>query len=62
MRFRYRNKVLVGEWFDNREDAIKDAIRAGQASRTESGLLEWIDDGTLEEEAGHTQEIVRPAN
>jgi hypothetical protein len=62
MRYRYRNTVLVGEWFENREDAINDAIRGGQARRTAEGLLEWIDNGVLEEETGSIHEIVRPAN
>jgi hypothetical protein len=62
IRYRYRNVVPVGEWFENREDAINDAIENGQARRTESGLLEWIDHGALEEDTGHAQEIVRPAN
>ncbi len=62
MRYRYRNLVLRGRWFENRDDALDDAIRAGQAQKTKDGLIEWIDHGSLEEEAGDTNEVVRPAN
>jgi hypothetical protein len=31
-RFRYRTKALVGSWRATREEAIADAIRAGQAA------------------------------
>jgi hypothetical protein len=60
MRYRYRNLVLRGAWFENRDEAIADAIRAGQARRTPEGLLEWVDHGSLEEEAGDIKEVVRP--
>ena len=60
MRYRYRNKVLVGKWFENRQDAINDALRAGQARRTEDGQIDWIDHGSLEEETGEVRQIVRP--
>ena len=55
MRYRYRNSVLVGKWLQSREEAINDAIRARQASRTEDGQLQWIDHGTLEEDADGTR-------
>jgi hypothetical protein len=61
MRYRYRNTVLLGKWFDNREEALNDAVQAGQASRTPDGSLEWVDHGSLEEETGGICEIVRPA-
>lgn len=30
-RFRYRTSVVLGRWFASREDAVADALRAGQA-------------------------------
>jgi hypothetical protein len=62
MRYRYRNLVLRGNWFGKREDAIDDALRAGQVRRTGEGLLEWVDHGSLEEDIGDISEIVRPAS
>lgn len=60
MRYRYRNVVLFGEWRDNREDAIEDAIKAGQVAKAEDGSLIWVDHGVLEEDTGEASEIVRP--
>jgi hypothetical protein len=32
-RFRYRSPVVLGRWFATREEALADALRAGQAYR-----------------------------
>lgn len=32
-QFRYRSPVVLGRWFANREAALADALRAGQAYR-----------------------------
>lgn len=29
--YRYRTSVVLGRWFASREDAVADALRAGQA-------------------------------
>ena len=60
MRYRYRNLVLVGRWFEDREAAINDAIRAGQVRRTADGELKWVDHGQLEEDADGHHQVVRP--
>ena len=51
-RYRYRTCVLVGPWRDRREEAIADAVRAGQARRADTGVdVQWVVSGTIEEEA-----------
>jgi len=51
LRYRYRTCVLVGPWRDRREEAIADALRAGQARRADAGTdLVWIVSGAIEEE------------
>ena len=61
MRYRYQSPVLHGPWRDTREQAIADAIRAGQAERGADGSLIWRDRARLEEDAGGAAtELVRP--
>ena len=48
--YRYRTDVLVGVWRAKREQAIGDAILAGQARFNETVELEWLVPGKLEEQ------------
>ena len=52
MKYRYRSPVLHGPWRASREQAVEDAIRAGQAGRADDGSIRWYDDARLEEEGG----------
>jgi hypothetical protein len=60
MRYRYRSPALHGPWRDDREQAIGDAIGAGQATRQEDGTLKWHDSASLEEDADGIVQQVRP--
>jgi len=48
--YRYRTKALVGPWRPTRQQAIEDALRAGQArSDTASGPdVNWRVEGEIE--------------
>ena len=51
-RYRYRTCVLVGPWRHRREEAIADALRAGQARRADAGVdVVWVVGGAIEEGA-----------
>jgi hypothetical protein len=49
-RFRYRTAAIVGPWRRTRDEAVADAIRAKQATRSEEGELVWTVAGEIEEE------------
>jgi hypothetical protein len=53
-RYRYRTAALVGPWRALPDQAIDDAIRAGQALRESDGRLSWRVTGSIEEGAGET--------
>ncbi|MGQ0589224.1 MAG: hypothetical protein ACT4N8_06800 [Sphingosinicella sp.] len=48
--YRYRTDVLVGAWRAKREQAIEDAVLAGQARFNEALELEWLVPGEIEEQ------------
>lgn len=51
MCYRYRTAALVGPWRNRREDAVADALRAGQACRDDGLInLRWIIPGRIEAE------------
>jgi hypothetical protein len=37
--FRYRTSAFHGKWFESEEEAVEDAIRAGQAMRREGRIV-----------------------
>ena len=51
--YRYRTEALVGPWRARREQAIGDAVLAGQARFNEALDLEWTVPGEIEEQASH---------
>lgn len=52
-RYRYRTKVLVGSWRNTRQQAVEDALKAGQArlgdGEGDTATIEWIIKGFIEE-------------
>ena len=51
MRYRYRTAALLGSWFGSAYMARADAIRAGQAYRSEDGAIIWRGSASLEAES-----------
>ena len=49
--YRYRTDVLVGTWRAKREQAVGDAVLAGQARFNEALELEWLVRGVIEEQS-----------
>ena len=51
-RYRYRTPAVAGRWRDSRDDALRDAVMAKQASFDDSlpGGIRWIVPGSIEEE------------
>ena len=51
-RYRYRTPAVAGRWRDSREEALRDAVIAKQASFDDSfpGGIRWIVPGTIEEQ------------
>ena len=49
-RYRYRTCALLGRWQNTHEEAVADAIRAGQVDRVESqpDLCRWRIEGRIE--------------
>ena len=49
--FRFATSVLVGPWRPSRDEALSDAVQAGQAvrDRNRPDGLEWRVDGRIEE-------------
>lgn len=60
-RFRYRTPVLAGPWRDRLEDAVTDAMRAGQVDRVRGGddRLEWRDDAVIERRTDGEETSIR---
>jgi hypothetical protein len=50
MQHRYRTAALLGRWHSTREEACRDALRAGIARIDESGSkkLNWVVPGEIE--------------
>ncbi len=48
--FRYRTALFVGAWRDHSEEAIDDAVRAGQARRgaPDRLVIRWLVKGRIE--------------
>ena len=47
--YRYRTPVLVGPWRRQSDMALEDAVKAGQARSDDSGGLNWLVNGGIEE-------------
>lgn len=60
-RYRYRTKALVGRWRANLDEAVEDAVRAGQARReTGDSSIRWIVTGEIETALGRHVESNEP--
>ena len=46
--YRYRTTVLAGPWRRRPDQALEDAVMAGQARRDEEDRVVWKVDGTIE--------------
>ena len=52
-QYRYRTPALTGPWRDSRDAAVRDAVKAKQATIDEddSAELSWIVPGRIEEQS-----------
>jgi hypothetical protein len=55
--YRYRTRVLVGDWQASTEAAIDDAIRAGQARVDPGGEVRWVVPGRIESGAADNADL-----
>ena len=51
-RYRYRTAALLGPWRASPEEAVADAVRAGQAFRDADRRLAWRVSGSIEHVTG----------
>lgn len=56
-RYRYRTAALIGPWRRVREEAIDDAVKAGQAVRgpDDRHVMTWLVHGEIEMMAGKAE-------
>ena len=53
--YRYRTAALLGPWRVSPEEAIADALYAGQAFREADGRLAWRVSGSIDHVTGEAQ-------
>ena len=51
-RFRYRTPALVGHWWRTRQQAVRDALHAGQAKQIGAGRIELLSCTDIEDDEG----------
>jgi hypothetical protein len=56
-RYRYRTTALLGRWCDTEAEALKDALRAGQAARDADGQITLHSFARLESEGSRPKRV-----
>ena len=51
-RFRYRTPALVGHWWPTRQQAVRDALDAGQAKQIGAGRISLMSYTDIEDDEG----------
>lgn len=51
-RFRYRTPALIGHWWPTRQQAVRDALHAGQAKQINAGRIALMSYTEIEDDEG----------